>query len=210
MGEGCSVSGLVTSGLAFFDWKPVELAVAPGECVGLMGESGSGKTLMLRAIADLDRHAGDVSLNGGNCSEMPATEWRRQVALLPAESRWWRETVRPHFAADDETLIPILEQLGLPPEILDWEIVRLSVGERQRLGLARLLSREPSALLLDEPTANLDETSARRVEEMIREYIAAHEAPAIWVSHSRAQLERVSTRVFEMRDRELFERAIAS
>ncbi len=65
---------------------PVNLSIAAGECVAVLGASGSGKSLLLRAIADLDPHNGEVSLKGRRCSEMPADEWRRLVALVPAES----------------------------------------------------------------------------------------------------------------------------
>ena len=110
-----AVKGLATLSLGFLDWKPVELTVAPGECVGVMGGSGSGKTLLLRAIADLDQHVGDVELNGEKCSEMPAPDWRRRVGMLPAESLWWFDTVRPHFAPDSgHELESFVEQLGLP------------------------------------------------------------------------------------------------
>lgn len=195
------MQGLATQQLAFLDWKPVDLRVAPGECVGITGESGSGKSLLLRAIADLDVHSGDASLDDERCSRMPATAWRKRVGLLPAESRWWFDDVRPHFEGAGPG--GLFEALGLPAEVIDWEIARLSAGERQRLGLARLLSRRPRALLLDEPTANLDEATTRRVETLLLDYLSENGAPVLWVSHNADQLERVTARRFEMKDRRL-------
>jgi putative ABC transport system ATP-binding protein len=97
----------------------------------------------------------------------------------------------------------LLERLGFGREVLDWEVRRLSVGERQRLGLARLLQLKPKALMLDEPTANLDGENTRIVEEIVRVYREARKAPVIWVSHDGEQIRRVAGRAFVMKDRRL-------
>jgi ABC-type iron transport system FetAB ATPase subunit len=76
---------------------PVELAIGAGELVLLSGPSGSGKSLLLRAVADLDPDDGEVWLDGVARSSLPAPEWRRRVGLLPAESHWWGEYVSDHF-----------------------------------------------------------------------------------------------------------------
>ncbi|MGI9244328.1 MAG: ABC transporter ATP-binding protein, partial [Verrucomicrobiales bacterium] len=167
---------LKIDGLSFLDWKPITLEVAPGEVVGIAGASGSGKSLLLRAVADLDLHLGSVALDGIDCGSIPAPQWRRKVAMLPAESRWWFTTVGEHFLDREAGLVG---ELGFGADVFDWEISRLSVGERQRLALARLLDRDPEFLLLDEPTANLDADTTRRVEAVI----LATGLPALWVSH---------------------------
>lgn len=114
------------------------MSIAPGETVAIQGPSGAGKTLLLRAIADLDPHTSKVSLDGNPGETIPAREWRRQVGLLPAESQWWHDRVGPHFERTDDSF---LEPLGFGRDVLDWSVTRLSMGERQRLGLARLLAR---------------------------------------------------------------------
>jgi len=169
-------------------WGPIDLVVEAGECLCVSGPSGAGKTRLLRAIADLDLHTGDVYLDGVSAQRIPPPLWRRRVALLPADSRWWAETVAEHFPHDAQ---PDFAAVGLPEETLDWRIERLSSGERQRLALLRLLVNTPQVLLLDEPTANLDARSATRVEALIAAYRHGHRAAVLWVSHDPEQIERV-------------------
>jgi putative ABC transport system ATP-binding protein len=123
---------------------------------------------LLRAIADLDEHTGrGVS----RCPALLASAGPGLAAfggLGGAESHWWGECVGEHF----ETAINAawLKQLGLPEEALDWQVSRCSTGERQRLALLRTLMQNPAALLLDEPTGNLDQDSTLRVEELLADY----------------------------------------
>ena len=182
---------------------PIDLAIGAGECVCIRGASGSGKSLLLRAIADLDPHQGEARLDTRACAVTPAPQWRRQVALVMAEGQWWAETVRAHFA--DGCDPAWLERLGLPAEALDWEVARCSTGERQRLALLRTLTRQPAALLLDEPTGNLDEDSTARVEALLDDYRRAHDAALLWVSHDPRQAARVAQRRFVLEDGRLVE-----
>jgi ABC-type iron transport system FetAB ATPase subunit len=76
---------------------PLDLTLAPGELVFLSGPSGSGKSLLLRAVADLDPHEGEVWLGGEPRSRIAPCNWRRRVGLLPAEAFWWAETVGEHL-----------------------------------------------------------------------------------------------------------------
>ena len=187
---GLAVKQLQRDGLG-----PVELQVAAGETLALYGASGSGKTLLLRAIADLDPNQGEVTLGAHARNTLPAHRWRTLLAYVPPESHWWAETVGPHA---DEWDNGMLQALGFTPEVLDWEIRRLSSGERQRLALLRALSRQPAGLLLDEPTANLDQDNTHKIEALIRDYQRQHQAPVIWVSHDEAQRTRVAQRVGRM------------
>ncbi|NMG01500.1 ABC transporter ATP-binding protein [Azoarcus taiwanensis] len=166
---------------------PIELAVAAGECVCLRGASGSGKTLLLRAIADLDPHQGEAWLDGAACSQMPAPVWRRKVMLVAAESHWWAERVGTHFPSDYDP--DRLRELDLTPDALHWEVTRCSTGERQRL-----------ALLLEEPTGNLDPDTTAAVERLLDDYRTRNEAPMLWVSHDTSQIQRVADRGFVLED----------
>lgn len=185
------MSELRVDGLCARHIGPLTLAVRPAECLGLSGPSGAGKTLLLRALADLDPHDGEVRLDGTAAAAYPPPQWRRTVGLLPAESAWWRDTVGAHFARTDAEA---LRRLGFGPEVLNWRVARLSTGERQRLALLRLLAGEPSVLLLDEPTASLDPDTTRAAEELIAEYRRSHSAAVIWVTHSAEQRRRVCDR----------------
>ena len=186
-------AGLSVNGLSVAGGAPLQLQVAPGECVTLAGASGSGKTLLLRALADLDPHNGEVRLDGEDARSLPPAQWRRKVGLLLAESPWWHERVGEHFPADNGEGFQ-LAALGFGPEVLDWHVPRLSSGERQRLALLRLLALKPAALLLDEPTANLDPENTALVEQLVSDYRQTSHAPALWVSHDAQQRNRIADR----------------
>ena len=171
---------------------PVSLRLHAQEQIWLSGPSGSGKSLFLRAVADLDPSSGDVWLSGETRNDLTPEYWRTQVALLPAESHWWAETVGEHFHTSDGHQ---MEDLGFDSGVLDWSVSRLSSGERQRLALLRLLMNRPQVLLLDEPTANLDQENTLRVEGLILDYIERTHACVIWVSHDRNQAERIADRL---------------
>lgn len=171
---------------------PLSLTVQD-ECVCLSGPSGAGKTLLLRAIVDLDPHQGQVFLDEVECNDFNASDWRRRVGLLPAESQWWRDRVGEHFAELDQDL---LIRLNFDADVLHWQVNRLSSGERQRLALVRMLCLRPQVLLLDEPTASLDPDNVRCVEEVIAHYRHRTGAAVLWVSHDPEQIQRVAARSY--------------
>jgi phosphate-transporting ATPase len=176
--------------------EPVSFRLAAGECVAVRGPSGSGKTLLLRAIADLDPTTGRVSLAGLGREERSGPEWRAEVGYLPAEPGWWAERVDQHFD-DWARAVPLVERLGLESSVGREPVARLSTGERQRLALVRALLRGPRVVLLDEPTAGLDEDAKRAVEALVAERLAAGCA-ALWVTHDERQAQRVATRTLEV------------
>ena len=180
--ENLSVPGL----------RPVSFTLGAGECVALHGPSGAGKTLLLRAIADLDPNSGSVSLNGVDRNAMPAPFWRRRVGYLPAEPGWWADRIGEHF--DDWTnAVPLVLRLGLSADAWEWLVSRASTGERARLALIRALIAAPQVLLLDEPTAALDAVAVAAVEGLIAERIAGG-LSVIWVTHDAAQGARLAKR----------------
>lgn len=185
-----SVPGLTVQSL-----EALDLTLREKEITGLNGRSGSGKSLLLRAIADLDPSVGDVLLGSQSRLSMKAHEWRKKVCYLPTESAWWFETVGEHFP---DTNVDCLQKLGFEDDVLSWKVSRLSSGEKQRLALARSLSRQPDVLLLDEPTASLDESRTHVVEDVVSSYSVSRSVPVLWVSHDQNQLQRIAQRVLEI------------
>jgi len=194
------MDGLSLVNLSFLGNGPYELTIQSGECVGLTGKSGVGKTQLLRAVADVIAHGGDCLLDGTSCQLMPPPEWRKIVAMVPAESFWWCDSVGAHFDLQDEHENPIdlLEKLDFSSDVMNWQISRLSTGERQRLALVRSLITRPKVLLLDEPTASLDIKMVYVVEEILAERSSRYNTACIWVSHDLEQLSRVAERVFRL------------
>ena len=171
---------------------PLSFEVADGECLAIEGASGAGKTLVLRALADLDASAGDVSVDGVERREMPAHVWRRRVRYCAAEPAWWAHTPRACLPAPPPPRLDrLMQALDLDPALLDRPIATLSTGERQRLALVRALLDDPKVLLLDEPTGALDPQASALVEELIRfQMLSGH--CVVLVSHDRAQVERLA------------------
>lgn len=189
------------AGLASAIAGPFDLAVAAGECVAVTGPSGSGKSLFLRLIADLDPGEGEAFMDGRARATLPAPFWRRHVAYAAPEPGWWAESVAAHFP-DLARAKALASSLGLAAALLDGPVPRLSTGERQRLALVRTLLANPGVLLLDEPTAALDADSVGRTEALLRERLACGVA-VVLVTHDTALAGRLGDRRFAMRDRRL-------
>jgi ABC-type iron transport system FetAB ATPase subunit len=183
---------------------PLSFRLDAGECLAVSGPSGAGKSLLLRALADLDESEGTVRLGGVERSRIAPPEWRRRVALMPAEPAWWSDRIGEHFP---ELPSEGLASLGLTDAAMDWSVSRASSGERQRLALLRVLANRPEVLLLDEATANLDTENTERVERLVREYLAQTGAAALWVSHDPAQRKRIAERALRLEDGRLREAA---
>lgn len=192
-----------TLGLKRLHVGPVDLQARDGSCVAIEGRSGSGKSVLLRAMADLDPHEGDAALDGERCSGMPAPRWRRCVTYVAAASGWWHDTVAPHFA-DVAQLRTQLAGVGLPAEAAEWEVARLSTGERQRLALLRALAPDNRVLLLDEPTSGLDAETTQQVEALLRRQLEIGKT-LVLVTHDPLQAGRLADQRYLLADGRLQE-----
>jgi ABC-type iron transport system FetAB ATPase subunit len=180
--------------------------VERGQCIGLTGKSGIGKTQLFRAITDLIPSGGEILLEGISSSAFSPTEWRTKVTMVPADSSWWYDKVGDHFTLSKRT--PLQESctlLGLDAEILNWQVNRLSTGERQRLALLRTLQNQPTVLLLDEPSSGLDAYHTDLMENFIDNYRRVNESAIVWVSHDPEQLGRVADRELQMEQNGMYE-----
>ncbi|HXQ04137.1 MAG TPA: ATP-binding cassette domain-containing protein [Bradyrhizobium sp.] len=177
---------------------PFELNLGTGACAAITGPSGSGKSLFLRMIADLDPNEGKVWLNGKERGSMPAPQWRRQATYVSAESGWWADRVIEHFRVNRRSEVAALAaRLGLRADLLDAPVAQLSTGEKQRFSLVRALLPSPPVLLLDEPTGPLDEESVVQVEALLQERMTTGTS-ILLVTHDPNQAERLGDQRYRM------------
>lgn len=166
------------------------LHVDSGDVIALTGDSGSGKSRLLRSLADLDPNNMELQLNGWDRSAVPAPQWRQHLQYLPAEPVWWTDTAGATLNDEAKAWAP---QIGISHALLSSPISQLSTGERQRCALLRALSVDPLVLLLDEPTAALDKTAVAQVEALLGQWVAKADRAIIWVSHDAEQRSRVGS-----------------
>ena len=174
----------------------------PSGATAVLGASGSGKSTLLRLLNRLaDPDSGSVRFHGTDIRELDPLELRRRVGLvaqLPAPvpgSVGDNVCLGPRLRGDDTDPEPPLRLAGLDASFLDRDASRLSVGEQQRVMLARALALEPEVLLLDEPTASLDSAATEAVEDALRDL---RSVSLVLVTHDRDQAGRLAERVVEL------------
>jgi putative ABC transport system ATP-binding protein len=188
-------------------FRDVHFMIRPGARVALLGPSGAGKTLLLRALSLLDLlDEGEVRWNGRviRCEAVPT--FRGAVLYLHQRPTLFEGTVEANLRRpfslrvhhnrrfDRDRVVNLLEQLGRDVSILKKSHRDLSGGEAQIVALLRALPLEPAVLLLDEPTASLDREAAHLVEDLLDRWHAegAGRRAYVWVTHDSAQAERAA------------------
>jgi len=183
-------------------FRDVALSIAAGELVAVLGESGAGKSTLLNIIAGLDRpDAGTVAIAGHDLAPLDDDALtvlrRRHIGFV-----FQAFHVLPYLTVSQNVALP-LALLGRASPEIDGRVAamldavglgdrgagmprELSGGELQRVAIARALVHRPSVVLADEPTGNLDPTSAAGVIELLRERIRSEGAAGVLVTHSRA------------------------
>lgn len=194
----------------------VSLDIHPGEFVALLGASGSGKSSLLNLIAGLDSPtSGRTIVDGRNLaglSREDLAKYRRHTVgmvfqsfnLVPAMSVFENVELPLRFAEVDRSkrgalVSNALERVGLT-ERMRHRPVELSGGEQQRVALARALINQPSILLADEPTGNLDSHTGMEVMELIRSLNESLQMTVVLVTHERELAEKYAERLIFMAD----------
>jgi putative ABC transport system ATP-binding protein len=168
----------------------------------LVGPSGAGKSTLLRLLNRLaDPDSGTITYRGRDVRDYDVLELRREVALVPQLPALLPGTVAenitygPRLARRDCNVSEALILAGLDDTFAGRPADQLSVGEQQRVMLARALALKPAVLLLDEPTAALDERSRDAVENTLNDLRRRLAAWLIIVTHDPAQARRLSDRI---------------
>jgi lipoprotein-releasing system ATP-binding protein len=195
-----------------------DLDVMPGEVVGLIGPSGSGKSSLLHAAGLLERPtAGQIFIEGRDCSNL-SDRVRTRVRLHTIGFVYQAHHLLPEFSALDNVVLPqmiagvarkpareraffLLEQLGLA-ERVKHQPAQLSGGEQQRVAIARALANSPRLLLADEPTGNLDPHTSAAVFENLYALARATGVAALVATHN-LELARHMDRVLGLKDGKL-------
>jgi sulfonate transport system ATP-binding protein len=172
----------------------LNLRIERGEFVALLGESGCGKTTLLRALAGLD------PIDGGRivAPRRPAVVFQEH-RLLPWDSLWRNVSLGLQATDARARAAAALAEVGLGDRLDDWPR-NLSGGQAQRVALARALVQQPELLLLDEPFAALDALTRIRMHDLVRDLVASHRPGVLLVTHDVDEAIALADRILVMRE----------
>ncbi len=206
------VRGLVTAFGKKIIQDHADLDVYRGEVLGVVGGSGSGKSVLMRTIIGLNRRReGSIEVLGQNTAELDRAGWRaleiRWGVLFQDGALFSSQTVaeniqvplREYTGMSQQFMNEIasmkLTMVGLPPDTADKKPSELSGGMKKRAGLARALALDPELLFLDEPTSGLDPISANKFDELIAGLQKSLKLTVFMVTHDLDSLHAVADRV---------------
>ncbi|TET93725.1 MAG: ATP-binding cassette domain-containing protein [Candidatus Zixiibacteriota bacterium] len=163
----------------------------------IIGPSGAGKSSLLRLLNRLDEPTGgDILFGGKNTKEFAPCYLRRLIGHLFQTPYLFPKTVRDNFLYADSklpsgTVERLAEQVQIPSSMIDRDVETLSIGEKQRVALARLLATNPEVVLLDEPTSALDPSYTESIENLVKNIISHRTLTVIMVTHNPEQALRM-------------------
>jgi ABC-type methionine transport system ATPase subunit len=182
--------------------RGVTFAVQAGGVFSVVGPSGAGKSTLLRTINRLvESTAGNIFLDGAPIEEINPLELRRRIGMVFQLPALFGDTVedsvlyRVRLAGKCADVERLLGLAGLAPSLASRNPQSLSVGQQQRVSIARALALEPEVLLMDEPTSALDQVARQRIEDLIGQLNKELGLTIVVVSHALDQVERIADRV---------------
>lgn len=177
----------------------------------IIGPSGAGKSSFLRLLNRLDEPtSGEVLFHGkAHCDYQPC-ELRRKIGYLFQTPYLFEGTVRDNLLyanqdLSDDDIKDLAGRAQVKPDQIDRKTDNLSIGEKQRVAIARLLATGPEVVLLDEPTSALDPTYTEAIESLIKDIVSCEDLTAIVVTHNPEQALRVGQEALLMVDGKLIE-----
>ena len=186
--------------------RDINMAVAAGEIVCLLGPSGSGKSSLLRCLNRLtEPPPHTIFLDGQDITSLDVLALRRRLGMVFQKPALFPGTVAENIAygpqLEGRILTPdeiadLLALADMPSDYASRSIGELSGGEAQRVSIARALANHPDSLLLDEPTSALDPASRRHVRETIGKLRQELGLTVIWVTHYMEEVQEVADRVY--------------
>ncbi|TVQ19342.1 MAG: ATP-binding cassette domain-containing protein [Leptolyngbya sp. DLM2.Bin15] len=193
-------------------WKNLQFDLYPGENLAITGASGSGKSLLLRSLANLDPiQEGQLWFQGKVLSSYAEPYYRSQVIYLHQRPaliegsvednlrQVYRFNIHRHQSFDRDQILAYLAALGRDNSFLTRPSSALSGGEAQIVAFIRALQLSPQVLLLDEPTASLDLETVYALETLVQYWQKADPNRAtVWTSHTLEQIHRVTQRQFNL------------
>ncbi|APG26098.1 hypothetical protein A7E75_00175 [Syntrophotalea acetylenica] len=202
--------------------RDVCLEIAAGDAVVLIGPSGSGKTTLLRLVNRLeDPTAGRILLDGMDIASMNPVQLRQRVALVPQKTTMFQGSVLDNLRAPfllrkqqppplrDPLWREVLDLAQLSGEFLDRPAGSLSLGQQQRVGLARALVGRPAMLLLDEPTSALDRPACDGLARSLRSLCRTRGVTLLLASHDLWFVPRVADQAVFLNDGKIEEQGPA-
>ncbi|HEX7576167.1 MAG TPA: phosphate ABC transporter ATP-binding protein [Candidatus Methanoperedens sp.] len=185
----------------------LDLKINKGELVTIMGASGSGKSTLLRLINRLsESDSGSILLNGNDIRSHVPMELRRKIGMVFQIPVMFKGSVRDNLIfgiklwGGNTGIEALSRDAGIPEDLLDADAGQLSIGEKQRVCIARALANQPEVLLLDEPTSSLDSASAQKIEKLLMDLQKERDLTIIWVTHEKEQVERIGGRRLILRE----------
>jgi putative ABC transport system ATP-binding protein len=198
-------------------WCNLSFEILPGEQVSVVGASGSGKSLLLRAIAHLDSiQSGQFLFQGKSIDSQYIPRYRSQVIYLHQRPALWEGTVEDnlkqvyrlaihrHQVYNQQLILDYLQLLHKPIDFLHRPVSAISGGEAQIVAFLRALQLSPLILLLDEPTASLDAETVSCLESLVTAWQRQDSQRVyLWTSHDSNQLKRITNRQIQVKIQEL-------